>query len=97
MDLSKYKRVILIKDDRYIKKIILYEADLIIQIYNGKLITKKDRYNIPGVVVNLDETVVAKFLLDDKKIEYLKWEEIRVFNNKEEMDKFNKVLNEALS
>jgi hypothetical protein len=96
MDLSQYKRVILAENDKYIKTREQYEADLIIQYYNGKFITKKDRYNRPGVEVDLDDTMVAKFFLENKKIKYLKWEEIEIFYSKEETNKFNKAINEAL-
>lgn len=100
MDLNKYRKVILTTKTfdgaPRVPTKTLYEADLVIIYHEGEFITYKDRYGGRNKKADIDESLAAKFLLQEKKTEFLKWEERKFLNSKKEEKKFEKKLNELM-
>lgn len=89
MDLSKYRKVVITtKTPNGIPRVstkILYEADLVIIYHEGEFIIYKDRYSDRNK--EIDESLAAKFLLQEENTIFPKWEKRK---------KFKKELNEPM-
>jgi len=100
MYLDKYRKVVLTtKTFDGVPRVptkIMYEADLVITYHKGEFITHKDRRSRSNKKIEIDETTAAKFLLQNEKTVFLKWEERKFLDSKKEEKKFEERLNEIL-